>query len=184
MLLTYPTYRVHKIEWQTLRRDRSTKGVSPCVRIVVILAFALPDSSRAAAFQIPGQNISGLGTAYTGVGATSENASTAYSNPAGMTNLSGTRVSGGLLFIDHAEVYHSNSLDTAPLGLPSAEAANGVNAGGLAVLPNGYISSQIASNLWLGLALTAPYGLEVDYNDQWLGRFQAQQAGIKSILIT
>ena len=50
----------------------------------------------------------------------------------------------------------------------------------VAGVPSGYISHQYSDRVWFGFGVNAPFGLETDYSDDWVGRYHA----IKSQLYT
>lgn len=136
--------------------------------------------ATASGFQLMEQNASGLGNAYAGQAAAAENASTIFFNPAGMTRLPGRQVSGAINLIRPSSEFSNSGASSAPLGLPSP-AGNGGDAGGLAAVPNAYLSWQIDPKLWVGVGMSVPYGLATEYDRGWFGRFQSQKAEIKTI---
>ncbi len=136
--------------------------------------------AAASGFQLQEQNASGLGNAYAGQAAAAENASTIFFNPAGMTRLPGRQVSGAINLIKPSSKFINSGGSTAPGGLPSPT-GNGGDAGGLAAVPNAYMSWQIDPKLWVGVGMSVPFGLATEYDQGWVGRFQSQKAEIKTI---
>ena len=105
--------------------------------ITALLAVAFAGSANAAGFQLLEQNASGLGNSYAGSAALADNASTVFYNPAGMTQLSGLQVSGGLTAVGTSFKYsNEGSSSTGAL----ANTGNGGDGGGWGFIPNGYIS--------------------------------------------
>lgn len=141
---------------------------------------AMSGQAAASGFQLMEQNASGLGNAYAGQAAAAENASTIFFNPAGMTRLPGRQAVGAINLIRPSSEFSNSGASTAPLGLPSP-AGNGGDAGGLAAVPNAYLSWQIDPKLWVGVGMSVPYGLATEYDRGWFGRFQSQKAEIKTI---
>lgn len=136
--------------------------------------------AAASGFQLMEQNASGLGNAYAGQAAAAENASTIFFNPAGMTRLPGRQISGAINLIRPSSEFTNSGTSTAPGALPSP-AGNGGDAGGLAAVPNAYMSWQLDPKLWVGVGLSVPFGLATEYDRGWFGRFQSQEAEIKTI---
>lgn len=152
------------------------------IKIIVLSVSAALASGAAygSGFQLMEQNASGLGNAYAGQAAAAENASTIFFNPAGMTRLGGRQVSGALNFIKPSADFTNSGTSGAPFGLPSP-GGNGGDAGGWAVVPNGYVSWQLSPQLWVGLGLSVPFGLKTEYDNGWIGRFQGRMAEVKTI---
>ncbi|MGD2138225.1 MAG: outer membrane protein transport protein [Gammaproteobacteria bacterium] len=156
-----------------------------------VIALAT-DSALASGFALIEQSVSGMGTAYAIGSAGIDDASTVFFNPAGMSRLPGSRLSGGLQIvnsrvdIDASATYSGNlALATPPpnglgiSGLPIMGDGS-TNTNLTAAVPSGYISHQYSDKVWLGLGVNAPFGLKTDYDDDWVGRYHA----IKSQLYT
>lgn len=145
--------------------------------ITALLAVAFAGSANAAGFQLLEQNASGLGNSYAGSAALADNASTVFYNPAGMTQLSGLQVSGGLTAVGTSFKYsNEGSSSTGAL----ANTGNGGDGGGWGFIPNGYISWAMTKDLYLGLGIGAPFGMRTEYNDKWVGAAQSTYFDIKT----
>jgi len=141
---------------------------------------AMTGQAAASGFQLMEQNASGLGNAYAGQAAAAENASTIFFNAAGMTRLQGRQVSGAINLIRPSSEFTNSGASTAPLGLPSPGGSGG-DAGDWAAVPNMYMSWQIDPKWWVGVGVSVPFGLGIEYGTGWFGRFQVQEAHIKTI---
>lgn len=141
---------------------------------------AMSGHAAASGFQLMEQNASGLGNAYAGQAAAAENASTIFFNAAGMTRLQGRQVSGAINLIRPSSEFSNAGTSAAPAGLPSP-GGNGGDAGGLAVVPNAYMSWQIDPKWWAGVGISVPFGLATEYDYGWFGRFQSRKSEIKTI---
>lgn len=130
--------------------------------------------AAAAGFQLMEQNASGLGNAFAGSAAVAENASTIFFNPAGMTQLREREVSIG---VDAVRPSFEFSDKGSSAGTLSGE---GDDAGGWAAVPNAYLSWALSKDLYLGLGLSAPFGLQTDYGGSWVGGAQARKFEIKT----
>jgi len=148
-------------------------------------------SALASSFALIEQSVSGMGTAYavgsSGIG----DASTVFFNPAGMSRLSGTHLSGGVQAVysqvefEGSAAYSNNpALGPGPGGIgiagTSISGKSKTDTDLLAGVPSGYISHQYSDRVWLGFGINAPFGLETDYDDNWVGRYHA----VKSQLFT
>ncbi|MDP3440748.1 MAG: outer membrane protein transport protein, partial [Azonexus sp.] len=149
------------------------------LRTVPALLLAIfSGTASAAAFQLWEQNASGLGTAYAGSAAIADNASTVFFNPAGLTQLPGIHLSAGMTGVGPSYKFKNSSSSGDPL----AGGGNGGDAGSWAVVPNLYASWQLSPKLFLGLGISAPFGLATEYeNSNWIGRVQSIKSEIKTV---
>lgn len=144
------------------------------------LTLAASATAQAAGFALIEQSASGMGNAYAGGGAIAEDASTIFFNPAGMTYIEGTQAVGALHLIKpNAEFKNNGSVAGTfrPLG------DEGPNAGDLAFVPNMYFTKTLTPAVSIGVGVSAPFGLKTEYDDEWLGRFQAVKSELKTVNI-
>ena len=57
----------------------------------------------------------------------------------------------------------------------------GGDAGSCAVVPNMYYGVPFTDKWSFGIGINAPFGLETEYDSDWLGRFQAIKSKIETI---
>jgi long-chain fatty acid transport protein len=111
-----------------------------------------------------------VGLASAGYTARAQDASTVFTNPAGMTRLAGDQFTLGAQLL-YGDVGFSIGQGTTP--------ALGGNAGGNPVdwLPGGglFYSHSVSPDFKVGLALTGNFGSVVKYDDGWVGRYRAQE---------
>jgi long-chain fatty acid transport protein len=144
-------------------------------------------SSFAAGFALIEQSASGLGNSFAGAAAVAEDASTIFFNPAGMTKLpEGKQVVVALHAIDPSAKFSNGASASAAGSSGTAPAlfsfqGFGGDAGSTAFVPNAYFSMALSPNLRLGLGLNAPFGMKTEYDDDWIGRFQALKSEVKTI---
>lgn len=128
-----------------------------------VMAVCAASAAHAAGFMLTEQSAGALGRAYAGVGVDGTDISGVYYNPATMTLHPGTTIQAGFVAV---------GLDLAFEGSGSA---NGVNYDGetengqynTQAIPHGYISHQLTDNMWIGLAMTVPFGMGTEYKDDW-----------------
>jgi long-chain fatty acid transport protein len=115
-----------------------------------------------------------VGLAAAGYGARAQDASTVLTNPAGMTRLDGTQVlaAGQLLWGD---VRFSIGGGTSP--------ALGGNNGGHVVGQDGWFlgggaftTYRVSPDVTLGFAATGNFGMPLNYDEDWVGRYYVQKA--------
>ena len=153
-----------------------------CTRIAAAIAGALlglgAQQTFGAAFALQEQSGSGLGNAFTGGAAAAEDASTVYWNPAGMSRMPGIQVAGAGSLICLSAKFRDNGSQPAafqPLG------DTGGDAGNCNVIPALYLVVPINKQWAFGLGVNVPFGLKTEYDNSWIGRFQAVESKIETI---
>jgi long-chain fatty acid transport protein len=131
-------------------------------------------------FALQEQSGSGVGNAFAGGAAAAEDASTVWSNPAGMSRIPGIQgvIAGDVVCIS-AKLSNNGSQPAAlqPLG------GDGGDAGTCALVPSLYLVVPLNKQFAFGLGVGAPFGLKTDYDSSWLGRFQAVESRVSTINI-
>lgn len=152
------------------------KSVVNCSVAGALLVMA--GSAAASGFALIEQSGSGLGNAFAGGAASAEDASTIFYNPAGMSRLSGKQISvAGSLIKPSAQFSDTGTTAAAlrPLGGVTGD------AGSWAFVPNGYFMMEVNPKMRVGLGINVPFGLQTQYNPNWVGRFQAIDSKLKTI---
>lgn len=122
------------------------------------LLLGAPRSVRAGGFQLPEQSAEGLGMASAVSASTSEPAAVWY-DPAALVFVDGVQASVG------ATAYLGDTHFT-PL-----DGSTGVDAEPTRqVVPSLFVTGRIADRFALGVGVTVPFGLGVEWSDDWLGR--------------
>lgn len=137
-------------------------------------------TANAAGFYIQEQSVRGLGSAFSGSTTTLNDASTVYFNPAGMTQLPGLQAQAGVhVIIPDSKVKDTGTTAGTAAGLPLGGSAG--NPYDATPVPNGFVTYQATNNLWVGLGVTAPFGLASDYGSTWFGRFDSTKTELAVI---
>lgn len=139
-----------------------------CSAALAAAAALSAQTASAAGFQLTEQSSLGVGRAYAGAGIVGDDLSAVHYNPAGMTLLPGTQLQAGAVWIEVNADY--SGVD--------GSSENGRYKG--QAIPAGYITHQVTDNVWLGLALTVPFGMGTDYGKQWSGA----ERGYSSTILT
>ncbi|NMT63290.1 TonB-dependent receptor [Marinobacter sp. W62] len=135
----------------------------------------------AGGFSLNEQSASAMGVANAGTAANPENATTVFFNPAGMSQLSGNNISFGAAVLDiDAELKEGTGRAVRDNGRPVTGRTGG-DIADLAVLPNLYMTREVNDWLDVGFGIHVPYGLEADYEDDFKGRFFADETELKVI---
>ncbi len=152
--------------------------------VLVVVLLRSVSNGNAAGFALIEQSASGIGNAFAGAAATAEDASTIFFNPAGMTYLPDNQ----LVLAGHAirsDIEFNNyASHTSPLtGGKALLGGNGGDAGDWAYIPNVYFSKAVHPKIKLGIGLNVPFGLKTNYDNGWIGRYQALKSDLKTINI-
>jgi long-chain fatty acid transport protein len=112
-----------------------------------------------------------LGLAAAGYAARAQDPATVLTNPAGMTRLSGSQllVGGQLLY---------GVLDFDPNDLTTTSGSSGGNAVGLMPAASLFYTQQLSSRASFGFGVFSNFGLGLEYDDDWVGRYYAQKAAL------
>ncbi|HXL84519.1 MAG TPA: outer membrane protein transport protein [Casimicrobiaceae bacterium] len=153
-------------------------GLAAAVGSAALLAAGHAGLAYGSAFALQEQSGSGLGNAFAGGAATAEDASTIFTNPAGMSRLTNMQVVGaGSLICLQAKFSDNGSLPAAFRSL----GGNGGDAGSCNVVPALYLAVPINSQWSVGIGVNVPFGLKTEYDSDWIGRFQAVKSKIETI---
>lgn len=144
---------------------------------VAVALVAVSGTVAASGFALKTAN--GLGNAFAGGAASAEDASTIFFNPAGMSLLNGKQIVVAAQIIKPSAKFYDNG--TSAGALLQTAGGNGGDAGSLDLIPNGYFAMEINQQLRFGLGVFAPFGLQTQYDANWIGRFQAIRSEIETI---
>jgi len=146
-----------------------------CAVSAVLLSIS--GAASGSSFALLEQSASRLGTAFAGTGAAADDATTVFYNPAGMTALDASEATLTLssIYIDSS---FENENSQPALGQPLG--SEGGNAGGWNAVPAAYVTFSLSDTFSAGLALNVPFGLALDYERDWMGRFQALRSEIQT----
>lgn len=134
-------------------------------------------TAEGSGFALLEQSASRLGTAFSGTAAAADDATTVFYNPAGLVRLDQVEVLVVASGVDLGSQFrNANSLPA--LGQPLHDA--GGNAGGWNAIPAAYLAVPVSRDLAFGLAFNVPFGLQLEYDDDWIGRFQALKSQIQT----
>ncbi len=123
-----------------------------------VMAVCAASAAHAAGFMLTEQSAGALGRAYAGVGVDGTDISGVYYNPATMTLHPGTTIQAGFVAV---------GLDLAFEGTNDYAGVTENGQYNTQAIPHGYISHQLTDNMWIGLAMTVPFGMGTEYKDDW-----------------
>ena len=140
---------------------------------IALSAICASSTARASGFALLEQSATYQGASYAGSAARSDDPSTLFYNPAGMTQLPGYQVSiNGSFIMPQANLASGSASLNTPYG-PVAAGGFGGDAAATVLLPSVYATAQVAPDWHVGLALTSPFGLSTKYDTESLARYYA-----------
>jgi len=141
-------------------------------------SFFTAGNALASGFALREESAEGLGNAFAGQTAKAYNASTAYYNPAGMSNLDQDEVAGTVTWIAPQSKFTGSNSN--PLGgkVAGEQPNNAIKAAAVGTLFGVY---KLNPDWNLGMSVAAPFGMRSDYKDDWVGRYQALHSDVTDI---
>jgi len=131
------------------------------------------------------QNGAGVGYAFAGQAALTDNASTAAFNPAGLVHLSskqeGVHLSGTLARVDVSTTFNNQQSTAAHPLIPVGESHSTLSPA--FTIPSGqavYVDQQWA----IGGSISPMYGTDGEWGDQFVGRYQGKKTEITGIHVS
>lgn len=147
-----------------------------CLKTSIALALtALSTQTLANGIAINEQSVSGMGTAFAGRSSSAQDASTLYGNPAGLSKLKRSEVSGGL-----AAIKAKVEIDDA------SSSASGTNDGDMvpfASVPFGYFATPLNDDWHFGIGVYAPFALISDYEKSFQGRYKGLYSKVQVVTL-
>ena len=158
---------------------------SYCLVIGLLSATTAVTPAMAGGFYLQEQSPKETGRAFSGGAAAADDPSTIFYNPAGMVELEGLQVSTGgtLIFINSRQANEGSTRTLPGQSGPIAIAGNG---GGnpfadVVPIPSFYASAHVGGTpLWLGLGISAPFGLKLEYDSDFFGRYDSLRSDLKT----
>ncbi|WP_415756840.1 OmpP1/FadL family transporter [Pseudomonas sp. LT1P18] len=114
------------------------------------------------------------GLANAGAAARAQGPSTIASNPAGMSYLPGTQITGGLQVL-YGDLSFDRDSNTNGTGTGSGNALDPIPGGSF------FVSHQFDDHWSIGFGQYADFGLAANYDNDWSGRYFAQNASLAGL---
>ena len=122
-----------------------------------------------------------LATGFAGDTAKAYDASTAWSNPAGMTLLNQSEIDGSISYIGPSSTFTGTNTNPATGG--NVRGTTGGNAIAAAASGGAFGVYDLSPDLRLGISVTSPFGERVSYPGDFVGRYQSLVSSITDINI-
>lgn len=135
---------------------------------------------QAAGIAILEQSVSGFKTGYAGAVTSIDEPSTVFFNPAGLSRAPGTQftLGGHIIKPEGKFVNEGSTINGQPLRVRTGDSHKDVAEN--FYIPNVYASHQLNNKATLGLGVFSPYGLGIEHDSGWIGRYH----GTKNDLLT
>lgn len=151
------------------------------VPLAVVLALGgYAAGAAASGFALIEQSASGLGNAYAGGAAATDDASVQFYNPAALTEIKGTQTSmAGHYIMPSGEISNASARVVTLGNVPYTGTIDDAGVNGF--VPNFYYAHDLNSQLKFGFAINVPFGLSTEYDDTWIGRYHALKSSVETI---
>ena len=146
--------------------------------VAIVGALVAPNVANASAFQLLANSATAMGRAYAGSATAGGDVSVVANNPAAMSDLDGTYLQADITAINFGTKFNGTATDA--LGRPIS-GNNGGNAGTTLPVPALYFATKVADGIHVGAAFDVPFGFKTDYNQDWVGRYNAIESKFTSL---
>ena len=153
-----------------------------------LLAAAGVPSARAGSFSLSDQSPSAVGLSFAGSAAMAEDPSGIFFNPASMGFLDGFQTESSYTYISpQANFTNEGSSYVSAAGRgPFISGSNGGGGARGASFGDTFLSATLLNSerygkFNLGIAVTVPFGEEVDYDSNWVGRYESLHTSLRTI---
>ncbi|AKP73272.1 Outer membrane flp protein [Piscirickettsia salmonis] len=150
--------------------------------IAALSAAATSMVVYAAGFQINEMSPKLQGSALAGAASSWGDVDAMYLNPASLGGVTANEVYLGGSYIDPKVTLKDASATQS--GAALAGASEDGNVANSALVPNMYAVWKVNDKVVAGLSVTVPWGLETQYGNDWVGRYEAMDSKIESVAIT
>jgi long-chain fatty acid transport protein len=155
-----------------------SRFLSALVRTAALAIAVSPALALAGGMALTMQNGAHLGQAFS-AGASAEDASTVYTNPAGMAWLQEPELAGSVCRFSSSGGFTNTGSSTG--GMLPTSGGNGGTALASTLVPTLYYAQPISDGFAAGFGLSVPFGLATDYDAGWVGRYHALESTLTTL---
>ncbi|OEZ97566.1 OmpP1/FadL family transporter [Duganella sp. HH101] len=149
--------------------------------IIAAALGAMSVSAQASGYRFGSQSVAGQGTAESNA-AEANDATTIFSNPAGMSRLDGLQITAGAtVVVPHSTFTDSGS--TRFTGTPTGGTAASDYVPSSVTAPSFYASKKLNDQWAVGLGMFVPYGTKIQYGNTWTGRYALSDVKLESVTL-
>jgi long-chain fatty acid transport protein len=162
-----------------MNRNAKTLRFALASTVGLSALIALTPGARASGFGLREGSADWLGNAFAGDPAKGYDASTAYTNPAGMALLNDDEFEGAISYIAPSAKFTGSNTD--PLTGGNVSGVDGGNSVSPAASGATFGVLDLGPNWRVGFSVTAPYGNRTSYPSDFVGRYQSLVSAITDI---
>ncbi|MCG7530483.1 outer membrane protein transport protein [Psychrobium sp. MM17-31] len=149
--------------------------------VALAVTSVLASSANAAGFKLFEQSTSAMGNAYAGRGAQITDASVAFTNPAALSQLKQAQWVVGLN-VANVDGKFTNASGKSAQGMPISGPDSG-SIGKTSPIPHFHYAKPLNDKWAVGFSVAVPFGTSSEYNDDFVGRYFAQETELKVIAL-
>jgi long-chain fatty acid transport protein len=146
--------------------------------LAILGSLAAPQRAHASAFQLHEDSAAAMGRAYAGSTTAGGDVSVVANNPAAMSDLKGTYFQADVTAINFGTTFSGSAHDA--LGRPISGGGGG-DAGTTMPVPALFFATQLGDKWHVGGAFTVPFGFQTEYDNNWIGRYNAIKSKFTSL---
>ncbi|WP_263322201.1 OmpP1/FadL family transporter [Endozoicomonas sp. Mp262] len=150
-------------------------------KVLLASAVALATQAsfiQAAGFSVNEHSASSMGTAYAGRASNAEDASIGAANPAGIALLDSHQVTVGSAVVLEGGNFENGNFDNTHVPASSSKSENFLKT---TAVPFGHYVLPVNDKFTFGLNAYAPFGLNLDYDDEFAGRYFGDKTLIENV---
>jgi long-chain fatty acid transport protein len=155
--------------------------IAPAERLAWAALLLYCGNVYSGGFALNEMSATAIGNAFAGAGASADDISTIYYNPAGLSLMSGRQFTATGSAIRTSTRFENQGSTTATGA--RLVGGNGGDAGGWSAVPALYYATDVIPGLRFGIGLQSPFGLKTEYDNGWVGRYQALKSELKTVNI-
>ncbi|OGT56456.1 MAG: hypothetical protein A3F14_02590 [Gammaproteobacteria bacterium RIFCSPHIGHO2_12_FULL_43_28] len=145
--------------------------------------FLLSAQAQASGFQLFEQDVTSVANYHAGYAALADNASIAFYNPAGMTEIKNQQAVLSVLAVAPSVKYRGTvRVNTIGGGLTPVQVT--AQGGQLATIPEFHYVAPLGNNMYAGLSVGVPFGLKTNYGKTTFLRYAATVSSVNVVDIT
>ena len=149
--------------------------------IAGVLAFG---QAQATGFQLRESSVKNLGRGQAGVATADDDASVVTNNPAAMVNLKKNTLQADVTVIDLTADFEGGGTSAAGTPLTGGDGGDPGDATAVPNLSAVFPLHGALEGLTVGASIGAPFGLQTEYDRDWVGRYNAVESDLKTVDFT